>query len=87
MGKNESRTLIAMLSALLCGMLWIGWQTRAIRSSQSDDPDFSGVTLEWTVKRPNQEPVKIIQQLREGQSEQEWRADTRRLIEGVEDFK
>lgn len=86
MGRND-RVVLSLLSVVLIGMLWIGWQVRAMRNGQPIAPAFSGVTLEWTVKRPNHEPVKITQQLEVGETEAEWQAELRTLIQGIETFK
>lgn len=88
MGTNErsDRIVVVAQIVVLAVLVWVGWQVKALRDGKAAGPKLSGVALEWTVKLPNREPVRIVHQLEVGETTEQWQRKLRELIDGVESF-
>lgn len=81
MTENDllERVAVVAQAVVLAGLFWIGWQVRAMRAESHGELRRSGV-LEWTVKKPEREAVKVTLDLFVGEDDAGWQ---RRLDEAL----
>lgn len=82
MEKND--LTLGAQAVVLAALLWVGWQIRAMRA---DGEIPTGAELEWTIRRPDREPVKITLALRDGETAEQWRARLQEAITKAEEVR
>lgn len=65
------RFIAAAQVLILAALIFVVWQVRAMRATAAAVPVKSG-ELEWTVKMPGREPVKLTLDLYVDETEAEW---------------